>query len=165
MIVKILLPTGTPHFLKREHLYTWIEFWWTIPGQTWRSQYHNLWERLRQGRGRHCPSSCWCCWCCPAGSPPCSPPLSPSLAPHPQPQRSLDQIPAGCLESRDRNSEIKTWGTGVLLYDECWLWCCPCPPCKSSHFYFATNYCWVNQFRPIQAISLKLLTWLEVKEG
>lgn len=25
-------------------------------------------------------------------------------------------------------SEIKTWGTGVLLYDECWLWCCPCPP-------------------------------------
>ena len=31
------------------------------------------------------------------------------------------------------NSEIKTWGTGVLLYDECWLWCCPCPPCRSSY--------------------------------
>ena len=28
------------------------------------------------------------------------------------------------------SNEMKTWGTGVLLYDECWLWCWPCPPWK-----------------------------------
>ena len=38
-------------------------------------------------------------------------------------------------------NEIKTWGTGVLLYDECWLWCCPCPPCRSSYLIVIRFLC------------------------
>ena len=102
-----------------------------VPEQTLKSLYHNLSEHLRQGQGHRCPSSWWW-WCCPPGLPP-SPPSHSSPAHRPQLQESQRWIPDlkesfVRLPSRSWLRLEETWGTGVLLNEECWLWCCPWTP-------------------------------------